>query len=322
MQPAHKPGANLSSNIQPASMIRAASISSHEATRPATPIHQNAFLSHIHHLFPHHALFHVKLHIHQISSVPLVRGEFGVRWKFRKVQASRSAGFLQKVKVKGKDRAIQASPEPSRPRDLSDDSDDDNDNDTNDGSQASHSAIVPAVVVTSDIHPTRSFSSNSSASASSALLDSSISMTSANTSVSHPDAHVKLGARRASDNQSISSAATRSPTRETMALDNTTEGYSAPRGMTAYLPLKEHGVTWEHTVDVVVQMAIDRDTRELQPSPLKLVVLQVRVWTFITAICLTMLLFSESYRAMLMLLAIPALARSILILPNTLAPAR
>ncbi|KAJ7111497.1 N-terminal C2 in EEIG1 and EHBP1 proteins-domain-containing protein [Mycena epipterygia] len=55
----------------------------------------------LHHLLPRHALFHVRITIHQLASVPLVNGEFGVRWRFKNTH---------KVKGKGKSKA----PEPEQ----------------------------------------------------------------------------------------------------------------------------------------------------------------------------------------------------------------
>ncbi|KAJ7127161.1 N-terminal C2 in EEIG1 and EHBP1 proteins-domain-containing protein [Mycena epipterygia] len=56
----------------------------------------------LHHLLPRHALFHVRITIHQLASVPLVHGEFGVRWKFKNTH---------KVKGKGKAKAAEAGPD-------------------------------------------------------------------------------------------------------------------------------------------------------------------------------------------------------------------
>ena len=50
---------------------------------------------------------------------------------------------------------------------------------------------------------------------------------------------------------------------------------SESRGQTDFVKLEEHNVKWGHTVDVAVQMSINRETQELQPSELKLVVMQV-----------------------------------------------
>ncbi len=43
-----------------------------------------------------------------------------------------------------------------------------------------------------------------------------------------------------------------------------------------YLPLDEHNVKWSQTVNVTVQVAVNRETMDLLPSELKLVVEQVR----------------------------------------------
>lgn len=44
--------------------------------------------------------------------------------------------------------------------------------------------------------------------------------------------------------------------------------------MTPFVALRDHKVTWEHTVDIVVRMDVDRDTLTLLPNELKLVVMQ------------------------------------------------
>ncbi|KAJ7907083.1 hypothetical protein B0H13DRAFT_2332698 [Mycena leptocephala] len=43
--------------------------------------HPTGLRPQLHHLLPRHALFHVRITIHQLSSVPLVHGKFGVRWR-------------------------------------------------------------------------------------------------------------------------------------------------------------------------------------------------------------------------------------------------
>lgn len=47
--------------------------------------------------------------------------------------------------------------------------------------------------------------------------------------------------------------------------------------MTPYLKLQDHNVVWEHTLNVVVQMDVNRDTTDLLPNELKLMVMQVRL---------------------------------------------
>ena len=53
------------------------------STRSAGP----SLRSHLFNILPKHALFKVKLHIRQISNVPLLGGEFAVKWRFRNVQS-------------------------------------------------------------------------------------------------------------------------------------------------------------------------------------------------------------------------------------------
>ncbi|KAF7366881.1 C2 NT-type domain-containing protein [Mycena sanguinolenta] len=54
--------------------------------------------AHLLHLVPRHALFYVTIQIHQLASVPLVRGEFSVKWKWKNTR---------KVKDKDKERALE-----------------------------------------------------------------------------------------------------------------------------------------------------------------------------------------------------------------------
>ncbi|KAJ7475677.1 N-terminal C2 in EEIG1 and EHBP1 proteins-domain-containing protein [Mycena latifolia] len=70
----------------------------HGDTDPAP--HPTGLRAQLHHLLPRHALFHVRITIHQLASVPLVHGEFGVRWKFKNTH-----------KVKGKGKAKNPEPE-------------------------------------------------------------------------------------------------------------------------------------------------------------------------------------------------------------------
>ncbi|KAJ7178170.1 N-terminal C2 in EEIG1 and EHBP1 proteins-domain-containing protein [Mycena filopes] len=54
----------------------------------------------LHHLLPRHALFQVRIHIHQLASVPLVNGEFGVKWQFKNTR-----------KIKGKSKSTGPEPD-------------------------------------------------------------------------------------------------------------------------------------------------------------------------------------------------------------------
>jgi len=57
--------------------------------------------SHLFNILPKHALFKVKLHIHQMSNVPLLGGDFAVKWRFRNVQSpgGNHSGLLSKIKA-------------------------------------------------------------------------------------------------------------------------------------------------------------------------------------------------------------------------------
>lgn len=54
--------------------------------------HLKGIRAHLHNLLPRHALFHAQIEVHQISNVPLVNGEFSVRWKIKHTTAAPSKG--------------------------------------------------------------------------------------------------------------------------------------------------------------------------------------------------------------------------------------
>ncbi|KAI6126855.1 hypothetical protein F5141DRAFT_1083757 [Pisolithus sp. B1] len=64
-----------------------------------TSSHATGIRAHFAQLLPRHAVFLVRITIHQLNNVPLVRGEFGVRWKVKGVT---NGGILGKVKGKAK----------------------------------------------------------------------------------------------------------------------------------------------------------------------------------------------------------------------------
>ena len=209
---------------------------------------------------PRHALFHVRVNIHQLASVPLVKGEFGIRWKFKKVKSPRENG---NHKGKGKD-------------DGHADSEEDDEHDTTDGGHMSVEASgdesyghgnIPSVVV-SDSH--RSSSTSASASAASSRPATPNPYAQYLTSDWLPQSYLSSHPRSFPHSPHPETAPSRS-------LSSTTpqDGYAPSRGMTPYLKLQEHNVVWEHTLNVVVQMDVNRDTTDLLPNELKLVVMQV-----------------------------------------------
>ncbi|KAJ7291507.1 hypothetical protein C8J57DRAFT_1273268, partial [Mycena rebaudengoi] len=170
------------------------------------PAHPTGLRAQLHHLIPKHALFH-------LSSVPLVHGEFGVRWKFKNVHSS-PRGLLDKVKPKGKARATPEGDADSQGSGSAD---------TSNEEPSAPNLTVPS---SSSHRGHRHHSSLSSA------VSSAVSV------VPEDPAHITA------------------------------------RGQTHWLPLRDHSVTWEHTLDTAVQMSIERDTLQLLPHPFKLVVMQ------------------------------------------------
>lgn len=82
------------------------------SSRPSTPTECSSSTSQTHstgpslrsHLFnilPKHALFKVKVHVRQISNVPLLGGDFAVRWRFKNAQSpgGNHSGLLSKMKA-------------------------------------------------------------------------------------------------------------------------------------------------------------------------------------------------------------------------------
>jgi hypothetical protein len=213
------------------------------------------------HLLQRHAIFRARIQIHQISSVPLVSGEFGVRWKFKGVQSSsaQKKGLLGRVKAKsnkGKGRELDPDLLPST---LNYD-------------------VFPITPILA--HPA------------SALLPSSRPPTDHSTSLSsveidHTSSHVssQLSLTASSqptlhwaDSSSSGIPATPNVSHVTMVPGSTESpdhiSSTLRRGATPFLKLKDHSVIWSHTLDTLLKFDIDRDTSQIQPNPLKLVVMQ------------------------------------------------
>lgn len=67
------------------------------------------------------------------------------------------------------------------------------------------------------------------------------------------------------------------PTIQTTDVDSPVEFQAEARGFTDFVHLHEYNVKWEQTIDVAVQMTVQRETTDLLPSELKLVVIQVGI---------------------------------------------
>lgn len=94
-----------------------ASSSSASTVRPLAPkrtpsavstqgIEDRGVRAHLKDLLPlsKHALFHVRLTIHQLWNVPLVSGAFSVKWKFQNVHSVRGSGMTMREGLKAKMR--------------------------------------------------------------------------------------------------------------------------------------------------------------------------------------------------------------------------
>ncbi|KAH7873284.1 uncharacterized protein C8R40DRAFT_1172914 [Lentinula edodes] len=229
----------------------------------------------LHNLLPRHSLFHAHIHIHQISSVPLVHGEFAARWKFKNVQSQ--TGLLKRVK--GKRRGSQKD-EKGKAKEVVDEGDDsfgsgeaaaDRHSSSSNSIVDDQNVNIPAVVVSGYMSPTAAqpkspyqellnppradFSRTSSA------------LTSSSASYSHSGSSANLPQSLSITPITSNSAP---PTPSTAGV----ESYSNTRGMTPFYKLKDHAVVWDHDLDVIIKMDIDRETSELLPNEFKLVVMQ------------------------------------------------
>lgn len=197
-------------------------------------------------LVPRHALFSVNVEIDQLSNVPLISGEFAVRWKFKNAQTR--SGLLSRMRgkeswtsrahgatTKGRGRAselglaIEVTPA---------------DDDEEDGNESS-----PQDEGTEDEMYLR-------ASGSSLDLTAMPPYT--------PDTAMPPSATPATATPGDIHAATSSTTT------------AVARGITPWQPLQNYNVKWDHQANVVLQMDVHRETGDLMPNEVKFVVMQVR----------------------------------------------
>ena len=188
------------------------------------------------HLLPRHALFQVHLHIEQLSNVPLIKGEFGVRWKFKNVQSG--SGLLSKMKGhrtwsgqgKGKGRA-----------------------DEGDGEEGAAGDDVEG----NSTHDTTTTEDDRSAESPRSPL-ASVGPYAPDTP--HPPT---------APTPIINGPSHSPPSAPAVPLQ------SDARGVTPWAALQSYNVKWDHTVNAAVQMDVHRETGDLLPSELKLVIMQV-----------------------------------------------
>ena len=207
-------------------------------SRPSTPTEYSSstlsshatLRSHFLNILPKHSLFKVKLQIHQISNVPLLGGDFAVKWRFRGVQSpgGNPSGLLSKMK---------ANPSTTK-------------NKTKDHFSDSGDTLFAQFA-----YP---WTHNGTASRSAPDDDHS------------PDLPSPVGTKSSSSSFLVASPS------GTQSLAPSSPGmHSDSRGITTWTELFEHAATWDHHLELIVRMDVDRETLGLHASELKLTVLQV-----------------------------------------------
>ncbi|KAG2076282.1 hypothetical protein BDR04DRAFT_1090263 [Suillus decipiens] len=242
--------------------------------RPASPsTHPSGFRAQLAHLLPRHAIFLLRLTIHQLNSVPLVNGEFEVRWKFK--GATSGGGLLGKVKNKAMGSSTpngSASSAKGKEKQKPSESEGDaaNANDasdvqsiTNSNSSHSHDPSIPSVVVSANTH-VLSLPSTSTTRTSTPTTSSSSSSSPHSRPHHVPPQYLSADWLPQSAPQDLSPSLAKSPP----------NAYSPAKGHTLFEQLKEHSVVWEHTLDLMVQMGIGKETNELGGCEAKFIIMQ------------------------------------------------
>ncbi|KAG6896423.1 hypothetical protein C0992_008388 [Termitomyces sp. T32_za158] len=221
--------------------------SSLNSSQPHTPNTANptsGFHAQLNHLLPRHVFFHVNLYIHQITNIPLVSGEFAIKWKFKNAHGASSnksgSGLLESFKSRRKARRKEKE------------------------KCGAEYTDPPEQVALADTGSNRTYS-----------VDGHVSMYSANTTATSSSS--SSGSSKA---QNSTDAVSSSSTSSTPVLPPSVSAPTTPaRGQTPFLRLKDHGVVWEHTLSLLVLKltVLQRDpTRpEVKPIPFGVVMLDL-----------------------------------------------
>lgn len=263
--------------------------------RPSSPTPTSGFRAHLAHLLPRHAAFTVTLTIHQLNNVPLVHGEFGVKWKVKGVTSHSGNGILDKVKArKAKTKLYpQSQSAPSRAK-GSDDTDNASlfdaasvsdahsvANSSNDHANAyttrSQPLPIPAVVVSANHSSPLLVARSVSGTSSIASVGSASSSASNSRFLHNPPGYLSANWSRQDPPQS-SIPALHTDNGDALAKPL----YSPAKGITSFVKLKEHSVVWEQKLKFVVQMSVGRDNDELGDCLAKFVVMQVCFLSFLS----------------------------------------
>ncbi|KAG5644473.1 hypothetical protein DXG03_008299 [Asterophora parasitica] len=252
---------NLSSQLTPSSGLRAQ----------------------LHHLLPRHAFFHVQIVVHQITNIPLVTGEFAVKWKFKNVHSlpgckvGDGRGLFARVRARRRARIEErAEREKSRGRagEEEDGYGDGEDTVSLGSSEAAsqHRASIDGRSTSASLWSGKSSSSSSSSSshtntsrtfvhnpsltASHSLASTTTFATS--TTTSNPSVSPSLGMGAGG-----------------VAFGTPATATTPAKAQTQFRKLKDHNVTWDHTISLLVRMDVNRDPQStLMSCPVQLSVLQ------------------------------------------------
>ncbi|KAH9834725.1 N-terminal C2 in EEIG1 and EHBP1 proteins-domain-containing protein [Rhodofomes roseus] len=195
---------------------------------------------------PKHALFQVNVEIDQLSNVPLINGQFAVRWKFKNAQTR--SGLISRMRgnpswsskgrnsAKGKGRAselglaIEVTPADEDDEEGNESSPQDEGTEDEMYRHASGSSLDLLTPYTPDtaMPPTT------------------------------PATATPADMRKTASAASVTSTTTT----------------AVARGITPFQPLQNYNVKWGHQVNVAVQMDVHRETGDLLPNEVKLVVMQ------------------------------------------------
>ncbi|KAI9454513.1 N-terminal C2 in EEIG1 and EHBP1 proteins-domain-containing protein [Boletus coccyginus] len=245
-----------------------------------TPKPRPGFRAHLAHLLPRHAAFTVTLTVHQLHNVPLVHGEFGLRWKIKGVTSNAGNGILDRVKARKASAKLCDRSHSGTTVAKGSDTDSASLLDAASDAQSApngarlhsnghaskrpqrpthaHPLPIPAVVVSTNHPSPPSMARSTSYTSSIASASSASSVSSA--SNGHPT-HNPPGYLSADWSREYGDTATKLH-------------YSPAKGITPFVKLREHSVVWEKALKFVVEMSVGRDNDELGDCLAKLVVMQ------------------------------------------------
>ncbi|KAF8523762.1 hypothetical protein BU17DRAFT_63693 [Hysterangium stoloniferum] len=233
------------------------SLNSTENLTPRSHGQSRPFASQLRDFLPiqKHAVFHVKLVIHQLHSVPLISGDFRIKWKFKHLQAVNSDGrplgfgrvLARKLDSHKKKTTIDTSSSlKSKEKEK----------------ETSVTTILEDQHVTDD------------------EVDVVTTSPTCIQPVELPPEDRPVLQHVGHSNSTESSASTKSQSNSSPDLleaNNGIDYHLSSRGYTPYHPLNDFKVKFETEINAAVQISIERDTLMLLPCELKLTVMQLAI---------------------------------------------